>query len=383
MRLKRCFTELIGLVLIGAPMLGVSQTFRLAAMVANQTIDWNGWKVVINSFDSANPAWSTGGAYDPAKAKDNGDVIVGGSIFDSKGIANANIYGHVQVGSGGGVDIGSLGGIGGRFWQASHPGEIEPGWLAQDNFAAPTDIALPYSSGIMPPPGDIVVTNCINGSNCPVQMNHYDHVIATGDYYATSLSGMTIVIGTARLVLPNGLNMKNSDQITVAMGGSITIYVGTNSTVGGNGIVLQSRLARNFEILGTSNVTAFTINCNGEYIGVLMAPQATVKLNGAGNNLNEFIGALIAGSVKLNGNFNFHFDESLIPAPAQLGPPGWSNGNQLSFSVAGATGFSYIIQTSTNLGNWDSLTTNTSPFTFVDDSATNFLQRYYRAARVP
>ena len=84
MKLKFCFVGLLALVLIGTPILGLSQSFPLAAVVANQTIDWNGWKVVIDSFDSANPNWSTAGSYDPAKAKENGDVIVGGSITDER-----------------------------------------------------------------------------------------------------------------------------------------------------------------------------------------------------------------------------------------------------------------------------------------------------------
>ena len=84
MKLKLCFVGLLALVLIGGPIRGFSQTFRLAAVIANQTIDWNGWKVMIDSFDSANPNWSTAGSYDSAKAKENGDVIVGGSITDER-----------------------------------------------------------------------------------------------------------------------------------------------------------------------------------------------------------------------------------------------------------------------------------------------------------
>jgi hypothetical protein len=34
-------------------------------------------------------------------------------------------------------------------------------------------------------------------------------------------------------------------------------------------------------------------------------------LNGSGNNTTDFIGASITKSVKLNGHFNFHYDEAL------------------------------------------------------------------------
>src|SRR5690348_7433045 len=39
---------------------------------------------------------------------------------------------------------------------------------------------------------------------------------------------------------------------------------------------------------------------------------------------------------------------------------------QFTFSVAGGSGCQYIVQSSTNLINWDPIETNTAPFTFTD-----------------
>jgi hypothetical protein len=65
-------------------------------------------------------------------------------------------------------------------------------------------------------------------------------------------------------------------------------------------------------------------------------------------------------------------------AAATLSASAYTN-NQFKFSLAGVPAYSYIIQASTNLTNWTSIYTNTSPFTFTDASATNYPHRFYKA----
>lgn len=142
--------------------------------------------------------------------------------------------------------------------------------------------------------------------------NHYDHVIGNGDYYATSLPGSTIVMGKGRLVLPNGLNMGNSDGFRIVDGGSITVYAGGTSTkISGNGVVNASGFAKNFILYSAPSVTSFTLDGNGEFTGVLVAPNADVTMNGGGNSRQDFTGSLMVNSVRMNGHFNFHYDEAL------------------------------------------------------------------------
>ena len=142
--------------------------------------------------------------------------------------------------------------------------------------------------------------------------NHFDHVIGNADYYATSLSGTTIVTGKGRLVLPNGLNMANGDGITIAHGGGVTIYSGgTGTTIGGNGVMNENGFAGNFIVYCDNSVTSFTLNGNGHFTGVLVAPNAAITMNGGGNSNQDFTGALMVNSVRMNGHFNFHYDEAL------------------------------------------------------------------------
>lgn len=52
---------------------------------------------------------------------------------------------------------------------------------------------------------------------------------------------------------------------------------------------------------------------------------------------------------------------------------------QFGFTVAGVSGYQYVIQASTNLTDWTAVQTNTSPFVFTDTHATGFNQRFFRA----
>ncbi len=372
----------LALILLVAPVQSFSQSLPLAAIVANQTIDWNGWTVMVDSFNSSDPASSVLGLYNPSRARDNGNVVAGGSISDSIGIGTANIYGHVQVGIGSGAQVGALGGIGSRDWQTKHPGEIEPGWLTQGGFTSPPEVTLPYSSGLDPAPGDVISTNCSNGVDCKVYTNHYDHVLYAGDYFSLNLSGSTLVLGAARVVVPNGLQMGGNDEINVAPGGSVTVFAATNSSIGGNGIINQSGLARSFKFFGTPAMTALALGFSREFIGVIVAPDAAVQLDGAGTNFNAYVGSLVTKSLKFNGNFDIHFDESLVPTPLHLDSPSLASG-VFQFSVGGGPGSHYVVKASTNLLDWVSLLTNASPFTFSDQGAANLPGRYYRALSAP
>jgi hypothetical protein len=436
----------------------------LASMVARHKIDMNGNDVLTDSFDSADPAKSTGGQYDATKAGDHGDVASNDGVTNTISAGNANIYGKAYVGPGGTMTLGPNGGVGEHSWQATHHG-VEDGWFFNNaNYTFPT-IGIPYNSGLDPGPQDVIeisgqtttnsttytavatlptlsagqtlspivtntstatssvypgskpgmstnttyltvstypgaqpqlVTNYVGfttttshpgpqpqlSTNCSATVlkvkdrpasgwcgqppwqtgndvnwwyynpiagytyanqftytyasytytyttytytytvyyqtplyvtNHYDHVLANGDYYTTAdLTGTTLVTGTARLVMPNGLKMSGQDKVTIASGGSLTLYSdGPNLTIGGNGMFNNSGYAANLIVYGTDNVKNFTLNGNGTFKGVLVAPEADIRMNGGGSTYEDFIGCLLANSVTMNGHFNFHYDEAL------------------------------------------------------------------------
>ena len=70
-------------------------------------------------------------------------------------------------------------------------------------------------------------------------------------------------------------------------------------------------------------------------------------------------------------------------AAATLGGYSFSGDTGFQLQVAGVPGFNYAVQGSTNLIDWVSLFTNTSPFSFTDANATNAPQQFYRAMYLP
>jgi hypothetical protein len=119
------------------------------------------------------------------------------------------------------------------------------------------------------------------------------------------------VLGGCRLVLPNGISMSGNDQLTIGQVGAIQIFAGSSCTIGGNGIMNNNGYAVNCQLFCTPTVTSVTFNGNGEFIGVLVAPEASVRMNGGGHSNNDFIGALMAASIQMNGHYSFHYDEAL------------------------------------------------------------------------
>jgi hypothetical protein len=62
------------------------------------------------------------------------------------------------------------------------------------------------------------------------------------------------------------------------------------------------------------------------------------------------------------------------------------SGGVLQFELSAATNENYVLQASTNLVQWSSISTNTpasAPFFFTDPNATNFTKRYYRVLLQP
>jgi len=46
-------------------------------------------------------------------------------------------------------------------------------------------------------------------------------------------------------------------------------------------------------------------------------------------------------------------------------------------------GLSYALEASTNMIQWEGISTNVAPFVFMDVEVTNFTQRFYRAVYRP
>ncbi|MEY2428009.1 MAG: putative Ice-binding-like adhesive domain [Verrucomicrobiota bacterium] len=229
----------------------------------------------------------------------------------------------------------------------------------------------------------ILTTNTIYVTNA------YDHILAADkSYFANSLSNKKVLINGPNVVLALPYGMDGTESLTWNVGATMAVYSGgTSITVSGNSYINPNGAPSSLVIYAAPTVTSFTLNGNGQFTGVLVAPNTDLTLNGGGSSNEDFSGSIMVNSVVMNGHFSIHLDESLglfpQPVAATLSSLLIVGGNQFQFTVAGVPRFNYAVEASTNVLDWVRLTTNASPFIFVDSEAANFSQRYYRSVYLP
>jgi hypothetical protein len=274
------------------------------AMVAKEDIDLAGRLITTDSFDSLNPMYSTGGRYDPAKRRDNGDVATNSRVSDSLNIGNARIMGKVTTGPGGSASLAAHGSVGDISWVTSGQPGIQDGRKAEDMNASFPDVEAPYVFGAIPPAGMVGDTE-------------YDYILGDGDYYVTALTGNVLVAGDARLHVSSSLKISGEDSITISPTASLQMYVSaTSASIGGVGVVNEAGSALAFQYYGLPNNTRLSFGGNAAFVGAIYAPQAYLHLGGGGSDSFDFVGSSVVDSIRMNGNFNFHYDEAL----KQVGP---------------------------------------------------------------
>lgn len=286
-------------------------------LVAKYLIDTNGKNVRTDSFDSTDPAHSLNGAYNPATAKDNGDVATVSGLTNSANltVGNSEIHGHVATGPGGSLSIGSGGSVGSDAWRAAGGTGLQPGWFRDDMNIYFPPMSVPFNGGYMTP------------SSGTVGGVAYKYVLSDGKYQLSSfsMSGQekTIITGNAVLYVPGNFSMSGQSLITIASNAVLRVYVGTpggsgtSATIGGIGILNQSGNAANNWFFGLPSLTKLAYSGNGGFIGAIYAPSADFNLNGGGNgSLVDFTGASVTATATLGGNMNFHYDENL----GRIGP---------------------------------------------------------------
>jgi hypothetical protein len=279
------------------------QTFRersffAKGIVAKGRISLNGNNVTADSFDSDDPNYSENGTYDPDKAKDNGDVATNSGLVGALDTGNADILGAVATGAGGAVDIGPNGVVGDADWHVSPGVGIQPERYSSDMNVSFPDVIAPFTTGPIP----------VGGRVDDVE---YDIILDDGDWVISNLSGSVLVRGNARLYVSNSIDVKG-EGVILEKDASLKLYSAAPSvSITGNLGVNVGGLAKNLQYFGLPENKEIRIAGNGEFVGVIYAPNAHLHLAGGGNNELDFMGASISNTVQVNGKFQFHYDEAL------------------------------------------------------------------------
>jgi hypothetical protein len=285
------------------------------AMAARLGIDLNGQNVRTDSFDSGDPLYHDGfGHYTntPGKWKASGDIVCNNVITNVNNIGNANIYGKVSTGPYGSPEIGSVGMIGDQAWQndPANKGKIQPGWATTNALIYFPNAVVPNTTWIATTRLPFTDTNgmmwdyYLNGTGTT---NNY-YIIPGGDF-----KGRIYVEGNVRVLVqyPSKIALSGADRIQLAPNATLELYADCPTTsLGGSGI-LNAGIASQFYYFGTDRNTTLSYGGNASFTGVIYAPNAVLTLGGGGSAPIDIAGSIVARSIKLNGNFFFHFDENL------------------------------------------------------------------------
>jgi len=284
-----------------------------------QNVVLSGNNVMVDSYDSSDPAHSSAGLYNPLTRKAGGDVVSTDGLMN---VGTANIYGHLRTAPWGTVSIQHMNGrVGdlpqnllGNSWDQRG---IQPGWYANDLNLNFPEVGEPFAEATASFPSLNVSSNT--------------YVLTSNDYLVKGdlelLNGQTLyAMGNARLWVQGNFRGRNGSPgsyIGMASNSSLSLYVGTltGPPVGAEIFNVNSYgNATNFNYYGLPSNVSMTWSGNQTYLGTVYAPEADLTLNGGGNtSTNDFQGACVARSLTMNGHFNFHFDESLKAHGLQSG----------------------------------------------------------------
>jgi hypothetical protein len=299
------------------------------AIVVATTVDLSGSGVIVDSFNSSDPNYSTGGQYDPNKRLANGDIVTTSSASNAVYVGDSTVYGTIHTAPGGvvGVDTGNhpLDSVGDLAWVNGGNIGIESGHALQDENYSFNDVTLPAGATWSTVSGGAKYKFNVGGT----QVN-FDYQLSVGGTYVISNLSSSVYVGlpggipspgvNVTLYVPNSFGIPSGNAIYIAPGASLTMYVGAPTVnIAGQGIVNTTGLAADFQYFGLPTNTSLGLQANASFTGLIDAPEAFVSIGGGGSTTNDFAGQIIANSAKLNGHMNVHFDQALGASPAFQG----------------------------------------------------------------
>ncbi|TAK99166.1 MAG: hypothetical protein EPO07_11110 [Verrucomicrobia bacterium] len=289
------------------------------AMVVSTTVNFNGFGINTDSFNSTNLVKFPGGLYNSTNAMDNGDVWSMSANTNAVDIGNGKIHGSVHTAPGGKVSVGSGGSVGDNGYVNGGNTGIQKTpkdhQLADGNLTFP-DATLPDTKGKLwlPPVAGSYKINGITYKYLLTGNQPWKLATLDGGVYVDGPGVLLWITGDAT---GTGVKMGSRDEIRITsksgVPGDLSIYSSAPySDFGGNGIINDTGLASKFKYFGLPGNTELTFGANVGFVGQIYAPQADFKLGGGGKNTYDFVGQSITRSATMGGHFNFHYDEGTV-----------------------------------------------------------------------
>jgi hypothetical protein len=204
-------------------------------------------------------------------------------------------------------------------WVNSGKQGIEAGHFADDINTDLPAATLPPNTTWLPP---VAGKYTVNGTTYKYSLD------GKAPWIIPNLDGSLYVAkGDNAVYVTSSIKIGSGMQIRVAPGAKLTIYMGgANASIAGQGVVNETGLAQSFTYYGLPANTQLVFGANAAFVGTIYAPSAAFTLGGGGNNTYDFIGQCVTLSAKMNGHYNFHFDEALkkVKAPTGFVASAWN-----------------------------------------------------------
>ena len=247
----------------------------------------------IDSFDSSDPAKSTGGVWDLAKRQSNGDV----GVNDTQGSSDLNhqyIYGNLAYSGGAINDDDNVQGTTTTPFSSPVTPVLAPVWTTFN--ATPTSISgtATLTGGPQSSPSRYKVTSLsLSGSNV---LTLSPHAVGQESYVEIWVTGNFTTSGSAYILEETGIHA--------------TFHVEGDVTISGSSFDNQNNVAANNvinAITPTSGTRKVDISGSGTLIAAVNAPGSDFKISGGAS----VSGALIGRTMDISGSGNIHYDEAL------------------------------------------------------------------------
>ncbi|HZI33215.1 MAG TPA: immunoglobulin domain-containing protein, partial [Candidatus Binatia bacterium] len=161
-------------------------------------------------------------------------------------------------------------------------------------------------------------------------------------YPATLSQNIFIDASNVVLSLPNGIKFNIGGSFTLNTNADIEIYSGGDVNTANGLINNLAEYAPALKVYGLPSCTNITFGGNAALTIYLYAPDTSVSFNG-GPDTYDVIGAIMAKTISVNGQYHFHFDEALgSSVPFQP----WIISQTMCQAVEIGSNASFIVKTS-------------------------------------
>ncbi|MBI5382382.1 MAG: hypothetical protein HZA31_10825 [Opitutae bacterium] len=178
-----------------------------------------------------------------------------------------------------------------------------------------TDFAATFPTPAVPSTNNSIV------SPFPATLPRAGDTASGSVYYYNVQSALTIpdnttITASKKVVLVmtnhasvNVIALNGNKSINIGANAELTIYTNGGMQIGGNGFT--NNMPSQLIIYGTGTTAqTITFSGNGDFTGIIYAPNATVQMHGGGNNGNVY-GSITANTIDMNGHYAFHYDEAV------------------------------------------------------------------------